>query len=288
MPKVYNRQTKGFYEEAEVGGKSLKLLYETFLGRMMMQFLVRPAFSNWKAQLNNTKRSMKKIQPFVEKYDIDLNESERNSFRSFNDFFTRRLKPSARPIATAVNHVMAVADSKLMAYPISSTGVFNVKGQNYTLEELVRDKDVAQPFQGGHCLVYRLTMDDYHRYCYPDSGKKVSGKSIPGVLHSVRPLAHRHARVFSENTRQWQLLETEHFGRILFIEVGAMLVGKIHDHGLAKFKKGQEKGYFAYGGSSIVVCYEKEKILLDADISSHNHEGREVKVQYGEKVGKHV
>lgn len=288
MPKIYNRQTEDFYEELEVGGKTLKFLYGTSLGRIILRPLIQPAFSNWKARLNNTKRSIKKIQPFVEKYDIDLTESERNSFHSFNAFFTRRLKPSVRPIATATDQLIAVADSKLMVYPITRAGVFKIKGQSYTLEELVRDNDVAGQFQGGHCFVYRLTMDDYHRYCYPDAGKKVAGQYIPGVLHSVRPLAHRHTRVFSENTRQWQLLETEHFGRILFIEVGAMLVGKIHDHGITQFKKGQEKGYFAYGGSSIVVCYEKDTIMLDEDISSHNHKGIEVKVRYGEKVGRHV
>lgn len=288
MPKIYNRQTKTFYEEVEVGKKSLKFLYETSLGKIILRPLIKPFFSNWKARINDTKQSVKKIQPFVKKYGIDLTESERNSFHSFNDFFTRRLQPSARPIATAENHVIAVADSKLMVYPITNEGTFNIKDQNYTLEELVRDKSVASQFQGGDCFVYRLTLDDYHRYCYPDAGKKIGGKYLRGVLHSVRPLAHRHVRVFSENTRLWQLLQTRNFGRILFVEVGAMLVGKIHDHGHTQFIKGQEKGYFAYGGSTIVVCYEKGKIILDADILSYNHNGIEVKVHYGEKVGKYA
>lgn len=288
MATIYNRKTQETDTESEVGGKAVTFLYATALGRLLLKLLIHPAFSKLKAARNTTKRSAQKIQPFVEKYKIALNEAEKTTFSSFNDFFTRRLRAEARPIADDKAAAIAVADSKLMTYRISKEGVFHVKRRAYTLQELIRDAPVAEQFIGGTCLVYRLAMDDYHRYCYPDAGKKVAARVIPGVLHSVRPLAHQHARVFSENTRHWQLLETTEFGRVLYMEVGALLVGKIHDHGAIVFEKGQEKGYFAYGGSSIVICYERDQMKIDEDIVIANQKGLEVQVFYGEKVGTHA
>lgn len=285
MAVIYNRKTQETYTEAEVGGKAVAFLYETMIGRLLLKPLIHPAFSRFKALRNNTRRSARKIKPFVEKYHISLNEAEKTTFHSFNDFFTRRLRPDARPISEEEAAVIAVADSKVMTYPISKNGIFHVKKRDYTLQELICDEQVAAQFMGGTCLVYRLAMDDYHRYCYPDSGRKLAARAIPGVLHSVRPIAHQHARVFSENTRHWQLLETTHSGRVLYMEVGAMLVGKIHDHGAVSFVKGQEKGYFAYGGSSIVICYQKNHVKIDEDIVTANQRGWEVQVSYGEKVG---
>ena len=285
MVAIYNRKTQEIDTEVEVGGKAVVFLYETALGRLLLKALIHPAFSRLKAARNNTQHSAQKIQPFVEKYHIHLNEAEKTTFDSFNDFFTRRLRPDARPISEEETAIIAVADSKLMTYPISRDGVFQVKKRAYTLQELIQDERVAEQFMGGTCLVYRLAMDDYHRYCYPDKGKKLAARVIPGVLHSVRPIAHQHARVFSENTRHWQLLETTHSGRILYMEVGAMLVGKIHDHGAVTFVKGQEKGYFSYGGSSIVICYQKDCLKIDEDIVAANQKGLEVQVSYGEKVG---
>lgn len=288
MTLIYDRKLKETYTEAEVGGRVVTFLYETALGRFLLKPLLNPAFSNFKAARNNTKRSVRKIKPFVEKYHINLDEAEQTTFQSFNDFFTRRLRPDARPISEAKTTVIAVADSKLMTYSISESGVFQIKNRSYTLNELIRDTRVAEQFIGGTCLVFRLAIDDYHRYCYPDAGKKLAARMIPGMLHSVRPLAHAHARVFSENTRHWQLFETENFGRVLFMEVGALLVGRIHDHGATVFTKGQEKGYFSYGGSSIVVCYQKNQVKIAEDIAAANREGLEVRVSYGEKVGSHA
>ena len=268
MTLIYDRKLKETYTEAEVGGRVVTFLYETALGRFLLKPLLYPAFSNFKAARNNTKRSVRKIKPFVEKYHINLDEAEQTTFQSFNDFFTRRLRPAARSISEA--------------------GVFQIKNRSYTLNELIRDTRVAEQFIGGTCLVFRLAIDDYHRYCYPDAGKKLAARMIPGMLHSVRPLAHAHARVFSENTRHWQLFETENFGRVLFMEVGALLVGRIHDHGATVFTKGQEKGYFSYGGSSIVVCYQKNQVKIAEDIAAANREGLEVRVSYGEKVGSHA
>lgn len=288
MGMIYHRKNKQMIEEQEVGGKSLRFLYQTVLGRLILKQLVGPSFSNWKARQNSKPKSAKKIQVFVEKYQIDLTEAKKTHFDSFQDFFTRELKPEARPIHPDPNSVIAVADGKITAYPITMEGSFRIKESVYTIEELLRDKETAAAFIGGTCFVYRLSMDDYHRFIYPASGNKIKEKMIPGVLHTVRPLAHRYTKVFAENTRQWQLLETEIFGPILYMEVGAMLVGKIHDHGHLLFEKGQEKGYFEYGASSIVVCYPAGKVKVDEDIQVINQKGIEVQVRLGEKVGEFI
>lgn len=285
MVHIYQRQSQQYIEEQEVGGKSLRFLYETIPGRLLLRALVGPQFSNWKARQNKQPKSAKKIEPFAKKYNIDLSQAEQKEFANFHEFFTRKLRPVARPIDREPNHVIAVADGKLFAYPITESGEFQIKSSRYTLRELVQDEETAKLFEGGTCLVYRLAMDDYHRYVYPDAGKKVKEQAIRGVLHTVRPLAHQYTKVFAENTRQWQLLLTETFGPVLYMEVGAMLVGKMHDHGLASFKRGEEKGYFEYGASSMVVCYQKGSIQLDADILRENEKQIEVQVQLGEKVG---
>lgn len=208
-----------------------------------------------------------------------------HEFSSFNAFFTRRLKPDARPLDCSPGSVIAVADAKLQVEPLTQGNAFYVKGSRYTLAELLQDERTAQLFEGGTCWIYRLAMSDYHRYCYPDEGTLLKERHIAGVLHTVRPLAHRYTKVFAENTRTWQLLATETQGQVLYCEIGAMLVGRIHNHGRRRFVKGQEKGYFAYGASSIVLCFQRDRVKVDADIAKQNGNGLEVQVKYGEKVG---
>lgn len=285
MTVYYHRKTQEYIEEQEVGGKALHFLYKTAFGRLLLKQLIRPGFSNWKASRNNRTASIKKIAPFIEKYQIDLTEATRQEFTSFNDFFTRELTPSARPINENFSAVIAVSDGKVFHYSITEKAEFQIKNSLYTLADLLQDKAAAELFEGGTCLVYRLAMDDYHRYCYPADGKKLAEKKITGKLHTIRPIAHQYTKVFSENTRAWQLLDTKDFGKILYIEIGAMLVGKIHDHGYEKFLKGQEKGFFEYGASSIIVCYQKNQVTIDSDILLQNQNGREVQVRLGEKVG---
>ena len=134
-------------------------------------------------------------------------------------------------------------------------------------------------------LVYRLSADDYHRYCYIDSGKLLLNKVIKGKLHTVRPIA-RSENVFCQNQREYVVLDTENLGEHIYIEVGALQIGKINNFKIHKFKKGQEKGYFSHGASTIVVIVQQERVSIDKDILEMSKKNIEVKVQYGEKVGK--
>lgn len=285
MADYYNRQKGTIEKEKEVGGKAIEWLYQTSFGRLLLKLLVGPSFSNWKAKQNSKPSSAKKIADFVENYDIDLSEAEKDSFHSFNDFFTRKLKPTARPIDSNPQSVVAVCDGKLQVFPLNHQTQFTIKNSQYSLLDIIQDEMLAETFKGGYCFVYRLSMDDYHRYIYPDGGRCLTEGRIKGKLHTVRPIAHEFVSVFSENTRHWQLLATQHFGQLLYMEVGAMLVGKIQNHGHSRFERGQEKGYFEYGASTIIVCYQKDKLKVAGDILRQSRAGVEVKVKLGEKVG---
>lgn len=285
MGQYYDRVSGQIHNEREVGGSTLRFLYRTAMGRLLLKRLVGPGFANWKARRNDRSASRKKIAPFAAKYGVKLEEGQLAEYPNFNAFFTRKLKVGARPVDQRPDSVIAVADAKVRVQALTEETEFSVKESHYTLAELLQDEETARLFKGGTCWIYRLAMDDYHRYCYPDSGSVVKEKRIEGILHTVRPLAHRYTKVFTENTRVWQLLETEHMGKVLYCEVGAMLVGRIHNHGHHRFVKGQEKGYFGYGASSIVVCFQADHVRADADIAEQSAQDMEVKVKYGEKVG---
>ena len=217
-------------------------------------------------------------------YGITADDCTKTSFDNFNDFFTRQRKP--QPDTTAENELPAIADSKLLALPIDENSVFSIKGVPYTTEELLEDTALAKQFVGGMCLIFRLAPTDYHRYAYPDRAKQSPSVKIRGVLHTVNPIAGT-MKVYRRNTRQFNLLKTEHFGTVVQMEVGALLVGKIinHNDAVASVSKLQEKGYFAYGGSTVILLMQKDAVRIDEDILRHSAVGIETKVRLGERIG---
>lgn len=218
---------------------------------------------------------------------IDLSDFERQQFLSYNDFFTRRILPSRRPIATEDGTLISPCDGKLISYPVTEKSLFYVKHSAYSLKSLTKSQKIEEMFRGGTLLVVRLTVDDYHRYCYFADGVKSKNVHIPGVFHSVNPVALFNVLVFKENTREYCIIKTPEFKRVLMMEVGALLVGKIHNHhGAGRVVKGMEKGYFEFGGSSIVLCFEKGRLDLDRDIWENSRAGVETLVRMGERIGK--
>lgn len=194
-----------------------------------------------------------------------MTEYQAETYSCFNDCFCRRIRPECRPIDRDDTHFIAPCDGLLSAYKIEKGLVIPVKQSSYSIESLLRDKNLADEFDGGYCLVYRLCVNHYHRYCYPDDGSKGENNFIPGVLHTVRPIALETLPVFIENSREYTVLDSSNFGRLIQMEVGAMLVGKIsNNEGSCSFKRGQEKGKFLYGGSTIIVLVKKDVINLNS------------------------
>ena len=259
--KIYRRDTGSYEEEQEFQAGLLRVLYETVPGRVLLKAAIHPAASRLYALYQHAPLSRKKIEGFAAQNGIDLSGWNVDSFDSFNDFFTRR---RVNHTYAAADELIAVADSRLTAYPVSEDLRLRIKRSEYTLREIVGEDMPLAPFSGGTCLVFRLAVQDYHRYVFPDSGETVKTVSIPGVLHTVRAISENE-RVYARNHRVCTLLETEHFGPMLQVEVGAVMVGKIHNHPARRFDRLQEKGYFEFGGSTILLLVP-QSIAIDADI----------------------
>ena len=164
-----------------------------------------------------------------------------------------------------------------------------MKGVHFSLEELVADRVITKPYDGGTCMVFRLAPMDYHRFCYLDDGSHGPVTHIRGNLHSVNPMALRqNVKVFQKNYREYCILSTHNFGEVIQIEVGALLVGKIHQHLRhgGQFFRGQEKGYFSFGGSTIIMILKPFIATVDEDISEYSRKGIETLVTYRSPIGK--
>jgi phosphatidylserine decarboxylase len=270
----------------ETQNKVLSFLYQTKPGRCFLSILVRPWVSNLTGFFLNLPVSRWMIGPFVQKNNIDLSEYEEREFHSYNDFFTRRIREGHRKIDEQRDHLIAPCDSKLSVYPIREDARFCIKDTQYSMESLLKSKKLAAHYEGGQLLVFRLTVDDYHRFCYADNGLKSRNYHIPGVFHTVNPLANDVFPIYKENTREFSILKSENFGNMLVMEVGALLVGKIVNyHEKTKVIRGQEKGRFEFGGSTVILCIEKGKAILDADILENSANGIETVVKMGERIG---
>ncbi len=273
-------------EQNETQNKVLVFLYETAVGRMILSGLVRPGVSVLIGKLLDSRASKCMIAPFIKSSRIDMSEFESRQYRSYNDFFTRKIKEGKRPVDNTVEHLTAPCDSRLSVYPIKRDARFCIKNTRYTMAELLRDRKLAARYEGGTLFVFRLSVDDYHRYGYVDDGIKSKNRRIPGVFHTVNPLANDVFPIYKENTREYSILKSENFGNILMMEVGALLVGKIVNyHQSGAVKRGEEKGRFEFGGSTVILAFEKDKILVDEDILVNSFRGMETKVKLGEKIG---
>lgn len=220
----------------------LTWLYYNSVGVKILQQLIRPFWSNLAGKVLDHSVSKLLIPSFIEKNKIDMNLYELKDYESFNDFFTRTIKAECRPIDLDPTHFIAPCDGKLSVYPITEDAKFCVKNTWYTMNSLVRSKKLAKRFEGGQLLLFRLSVDDYHRYCYLDDGLKTKNYHIPGVFHTVNPIANDTFPIYKENTREFSLLKSEHFGNVLIMEVGALLVGRISNYHEAQLvTRGMEK-----------------------------------------------
>ena len=281
--KIYDRRTDTYEEIVQYGAGKLAFLYNNPLGRLLLGIAVSPFVSNVYAWKNSRKSSAKKIPGFIKEHNIDMSDYEDREYKSFNDFFTRKIRYGKRPVDMAPEALISPADSKLLVYEIEKDTTLRIKGRTYTADEILADSENAGEFAGGYALVFRLTVDDYHRFCYPDRGCLISRRLIKGKLHTVSPVSKDH-KIYMENTRSVNLLKTENFGTVAYIEVGAMLIGRIVDNGTDVFEKGQEKGYFEPGGSTVVIFVKN--VEIDKDIMEQSASGIETKVRYGERIGR--
>ena len=356
-PSIIERKTGRLIQEEEYGQKAIYFLYHHFLGRVLLKMIfARPYFSFLRGLYYNSFLSKKEIAPFVEKYGLSKKYLKKN-YQSFGAFFSRKEAVNLREAGkeNTKEHgeawkgkiqekryekgnegklpFYATSSGKLLAYKIDQEGkiIFpgsenkgksnplplEIKGNYYSIEKIL-NAPCPEFLKGGTLLVFHLSLPDYHRYIFPARGKLLRTKKIKGRLDSVRKEA-AHFKAFSENKREISLLELEGMGKILHVEVGAMLVGHIHNHlgfkpsfdkavechkekGIEchrekgnvqssgknhlafRFQAGEEKGYFSLGGSTIVEMLN-EKIVIDEDLFENTNKGLETKLEIGERIG---
>jgi len=293
-----DRKTQERKKEKVYGHLFLKMFYgEGFFSRLffhsILPFMARIAlFSRLYGFFQKSPLSRRKVRPFIEAFHVDASEFLKpvESFRSFNEFFIRRLKPLARPIVPKEEIAILPADGRYLVFEnISAVDGFLVKGQKFSLKELLADEELAKRYEMGSMVIARLCPTDYHRFHFPCECIPGPARLINGPLFSVNPMALRkNIQFLSENKRMMTCLETTYFGSVLFIEVGATCVGTIHQTYACGFPaaKGDEKGYFSFGGSCIILLFEAGIIVFDQDLIDASLQKIETLGLYGQSLGR--
>ena len=279
--RYYDPDKNKIIEEKHPG---INFLYNNLFGRMITKLLITKPVSITCGFFLNTRISKLFINNFIKKNNIDMSLYEEKKYKSFNDFFLREIKKEYRLVSQNDNDLIAICDSKLSVYKIEKDLTLNIKNSLYTTKELIK-KDLDKSYVGGYALIFRLCTNDYHHYCFLDNGKILDNYKIKGQFHTANPIALRKYKVFKENQREVSILETKNFGKVIEIEVGALNVGKIHNLDKKEFIKGEEKGYFSLGGSTIILLIQKDKLVISKNILNRSKKDIETKVIQGEIIG---
>lgn len=287
--QFYNRYSDQIETEAVYGEKFLRWAYGNSFGRLTVALAVKRLwFSRWYGWRMDQPGSRKKIAPFIQKYAVNTDEfaAASSDFRTFNEFFYRKLKPGARPIASGGTVAVFPADGRHLAIQdLTAADTFYIKGQRFNLERFLGSRELADEFEGGALLISRLCPVDYHRFHFPVAGSVSPGVLLKGSLRSVSPLALRqNLSILWENRRVLTEIDSSEFGKVLMLEIGATCVGGIHQTYLSgsSLSKGAEKGYFSFGGSCVVTVYRKGAIQFDHSLLEHSAIGREVYARMGD------
>ncbi len=269
-----------FAEEIPSGG--LRFLYRHRVGGLLLRLLSARWLSRAASAFLDSPLSKPLIRGFIRRNGIRTEEYLAEKYRSFNAFFTRRIRPELRPFAPAPA-LASPCDGRLTLFPVSAEGKITVKGFSYTADSMLGAD--ASAFYGGYCFVIRLTVCDYHRYHYPDDGRAETPRLLGGKLHTVQPVALGARRVLCENVRSVTVMHTRHFGEIAQAEIGAMFVGRIVNEEKTSFARGEEKGRFEFGGSTIVLFTRKGTVIPDGEFAENTSRGLETRVLCGERIG---
>jgi phosphatidylserine decarboxylase len=292
--EFFNRYTRRRERERVYGAGWMRWTYTHPFGRLALAALVkRPLFSRWYGWRMDRAASRRKVQPFIREFEVKVDEFAEapESFRTFNEFFYRRLKPGARPIDSDPASVVFPADGRHLGFQDVSTieGVF-VKGQHFDLKALLGgDQALAARYARGTLVLSRLCPVDYHRFHFPVSGRASRPLLLPGPLFSVNPIALRQKLSYLwENRRVLTTVETSTIGTVLILEIGATNVGSIVQTYTPEtmVQKGDEKGYFRFGGSSILLLFEPDRVRLAEDLVEQSRQHCELYARIGDRLGR--
>lgn len=291
--KYFHRYTQQIEEEKVPGTFWLHWLYQTRLGSFFLHVFFKHAwFSHLVGWWMNTRFSKKSIRPFAKKYNIDFSlfEKQPEDYRHFNDFFYRKLKPGQRPICDDPCTLVFPCDGRHIGFQnISDTQSFFIKGTAFNLFQLLQNEELAQKFRQGTCVISRLAPVDCHRFYFPCDGIAQPTQLINGFLYSVHPFAlQQNWKILGENKRWLTLFQSQFYGTIIIIEVGACCIGSVVETFQADtlVKKGDEKGYFLFGGSTVVTLFEPNRVQLAKDLLKSSACGLELYAHMGDAMAR--
>jgi len=297
--QLVNRSTGQVFTEKVLGEGWMRWLYQTGPGQLALHALVkRSLLSRYFGWRMNWKYSAQKVLPFIVEHNLDVDEFAKSPmlFRTFNEFFARALKPSARPIAAGDDVAILPADGRHLAFQnFDEAEGFYVKGEKFRISTLLDEdkypesqRELLARYRGGSMLISRLAPVDYHRFHFPAAGTPGAARLIEGQLFSVSPIAlRRNVRYLIQNKRVLTALDTERFGKVMIIEVGATMVGSIYQSYVPNraVAKGEEKGFFKFGGSCVITLWEPGRIRFDQDLVDNTAKGLETYAKMGERLG---
>ena len=295
--RFVDRESGQIKVEQVYGEAALKFIYTNPFGKILSKAVAFSPLSIAYGKIQDSSLSKIKTPKFIEQYQIPIDdyqpgsvksENIRESYLNFNEFFIRQFKPNARPFVQG-SQLAAPAEARYVAFnEINERVHYPVKGKYLSATAILNSKKWGAFFEGGPLAIARLCPVDYHRYHYPDSGETLQSYPVKGLYYSVNPLALQFkGEIFIQNERRVSILETEHFGKMAYIEVGATMVGKIvqsYDE-TKKFERGNEKGYFLFGGSTVIILGEKGKWLPSKDIVDNTARGMETYLKIGTELG---
>lgn len=281
--QIVNRETKEIsnYEPS----KFVKYMYEKPSGRIILKLLSNKAMANLSRVYMNTFLSIPYKNRIIKKNHVDMNLYEDGKYNSYNSYFKRKLKEIN--FDKDKDTFISPSESKLLVLKLDNDTKLDIKGSSYTLKEIIND-DIYKEYINGYAMIFRLEATNYHRYIYIDDGRREVYKHIKGKLHTVQPIAYKHYKIFHENSREWTILHTKNFDDVIQVEVGAMMIGKINNNRTTLFKKGDEKGNFEFGGSTIILFVKDGIIKIDEDILENSKNFMETTVNVGESIAKKI
>jgi phosphatidylserine decarboxylase len=295
--KYFNRVNGKLEVEKVYGDAFIKFLYCSEAGKKLGSLVTNKYFSKAYGTFQDMPSSHRKVRPFIDKFHIPIEDYEpgtrpsldpKDSYRTFNEFFIRKFKLGKRSFVVEPNRMPAFAEARYVGFEaMDDKSTYPVKGSFLKAKDLIGNEQISTIFEGGPLLIARLCPVDYHRYHYPDTGKVLEHFSVSGAYDSVNPFALKYKnQIFIKNERYVSILQTENFGRLAYIEVGAICVGKIvQSHRWNKpFMRGEEKGYFLFGGSTVILVGEKGRWKPSQDILENTSKGIETYLHLGQEV----
>jgi phosphatidylserine decarboxylase len=284
----YRNRTDGtLLDERVYAAEQLEYLYGDPVGKLLLHLLTRRTFSRLYGFFKRTRGSRRQIREFIDTLGVDITEVEKplDAYGSLDEFFSRRLRPGARPVDGHADHLLSPCDGRALAWPCLGGRELIVKNTRTTIPTLIGDPAAAAEFTDPAVLLVRLAAADYHRCHFPADGRASAARPAGTRLHSVHPIALEKGAPSFDNYRMVTRLETGAFGPLLIIEVGALTVGSIvQTFTPSRVSRGQEKSYFRFGGSALLMLAQSNRIRFDDDLIASTRQEVESQVRVGTRV----